>query len=86
MKNPLPATCEIPFGKSLDNVSRLEYPVAYNAGRRAYTDHGEAGEALAPYASHVRVHWLIGFYDARTAARVKCMPDPGEACVDECGR
>lgn len=71
---------------SLEYDSRRTHPHLYNAGRLAFLRHGEAGEDLAPPAGDGRTHWLVGFYDARTASRVSCVPDPGEAPVDGCGR
>jgi hypothetical protein len=63
--------------------SRRVNPRAYNAGREAFLKHGEAGEGDCPRGPN-RVHWLVGFLDVRTAARVACIEDPGEAPLDEC--
>ena len=52
--------------------SHIRYPKEYNEGRRSYETDGEVEAPYCPYpiSDDRRVHWWVGYYDARTATRL----------------
>lgn len=52
-----------------------EYPGIVAEGSEAWRRWGADGEVACDYRGGKRVAWLIGFYNARTRNRVRCMAE-----------
>lgn len=64
-------TCQLP-SQQWDG-SEQEHPDIVAEGVAAWKEWGLGGEMTCTYTGGKRVAWLIGFYNARTRSRVRCM-------------